>query len=338
MVVSALRAVVWRNFALGEIVRMPINITSAFGEPEDFAAALRVEGFVALLVTDRGEFRAQLTQIALRRLHLAAAEEGLARVAFIAVPSDMVRISFPISGSGAMPVSGGIRLQPGEIMAYAPDEEVHLRTTGAGRWGTILLPTRELARYASALAGAPFALPSGARCWRPPAAAIGRVRSLHAAAIRMARRRPQALIDSQTAQGLEQELIHAVVDCLSGGSAGTITPAVQRGRGIMIRFEKLIRDESDQNVRSAEICAALDVSERLLRDLCSEHLGMSPMSYVRLGRMSRVRSALRSGGREAVSVRDVARQYGFRSPGRFAANYRAAFGESPSTTLKRSSG
>jgi AraC-like DNA-binding protein len=37
-----------------------------------------------------------------------------------------------------------------------------------------------------------------------------------------------------------------------------------------------------------EICAALDVSERLLSRLCAEHLGMSPTDYVRLRRMSQV--------------------------------------------------
>jgi methylphosphotriester-DNA--protein-cysteine methyltransferase len=48
-------------------------------------------------------------------------------------------------------------------------------------------------------------------------------------------------------------------------------------------------------LRVAEICAALGVSDRMLRSLCEEHLGMSPSGYIRLRRMQQVHRALRSG-------------------------------------------
>jgi AraC-like DNA-binding protein len=307
---------------------MPENITSAFSEPEDFATALRPEGFIVVVVTGRGEFRAQLTRVTLNRMRLSAAEEHLARIAVIAVPPHMVRISFPIS-NGTVRVNGGVQLQQGEILALAPEKEVHLRTSGAQRWGAILLPVQDLVRYASALNGSPFAAPAGARCWRPPPAAGKRLRDLHAAAIRMSQRRPQALVDSQTVQGLEQELIHALVECLSAASAGEGL----RSRDVMIRFERLIR--ANPQMGADAISAALGISERLLRNLCKAYLGMSLMSYVRLRRMWQVHHALLRGSRDTPTVKAVARQFGFNSPSRFAASYQAIFGESPSTTLQR---
>jgi AraC-like DNA-binding protein len=104
----------------------------------------------------------------------------------------------------------------------------------------------------------------------------------------------------------------------------------------VVRFEALLQAQPERNLRMAEICAALGVSERLLRSLCAEHLGMSPTTYLRLRRMSLVHRTLRRGEPEATSVSEVARGYGFGSLGRFAADYRALYGELPSATLRRS--
>jgi AraC family ethanolamine operon transcriptional activator len=86
----------------------------------------------------------------------------------------------------------------------------------------------------------------------------------------------------------------------------------------------------------AEICAALGVSARALRTCCEEQLGMDATEYVRLRRMHLVHRALRNGNSDAASISAVARRYGFSGLGRFAANYRALFGELPSATLRRS--
>ena len=180
--------------AIGLAIGMPGSVTSAFSEQEDFEAALHAEGCLGLLITSRGQFRAQLTQIALHRLHLSAAEEHLSRIAFVAVPADTVLMSFAI-GTALSPIWGGIAAQTGEIVTLGPGQRIHARTEGVSRWGMIRLPVEDLTRYGRALTGAPFAVSSGARCWRPPAAAGRELRQLHAAAIRVAQARPQALVE-----------------------------------------------------------------------------------------------------------------------------------------------
>jgi AraC-like DNA-binding protein len=103
----------------------------------------------------------------------------------------------------------------------------------------------------------------------------------------------------------------------------------------MVGFERLLQAQPDRDMCMTEICAALDVSERRLRNLCAEHLGMGPIGYDRLRRMSLVRSIFLWRDRDTASVSEVARLYGFRQAGRFSANYRALFGETPSATLRR---
>ena len=290
---------------------MPGSVMSVFSEPDDFEAALREEGCLGLLITGRGQFRARLTQIALHRLRLSAAEEQLSRIAFVAVPADMVLMSFPIGGASS-PIWGGIGMRAGEIMIVGPGQRVHARTDGPCRWGAIWLPVEELIRYGRALTGARFGVPPVAQCWRPPPAAGRHLRQLHAAAIRMAQIRPQAFVDAEAAHGLEQQLIHALVECLPAGSAERGDPGRASAPGHSGRFEDLLQAQPDRNLRMAEICAALGVSDRLLRRLCSEHLGMSPTGYLRLRRMSLVRRDLRRGDHGAAGVSEIARRYGFR--------------------------
>ena len=62
---------------------------------------------------------------------------------------------------------------------------------------------------------------------------------------------------------------------------------------------------------------------------------MSPRSYDRLRRMYLARRNLRRLDNALMTVSAVARHTGFRDPGRFAINYSAMFGETPSTTLQR---
>jgi len=311
---------------------MPGSVTSVSSEPDEFEGALRKEGCLGLLITGRGQFRARLTQIALHRLRLSAAEEHLSRIAFVAVPAEMILIAFAI-GTAPSPTWGGIAVRTGEIMIIGPGQRVHARTDGLSRWGTIRLPVEELTRYGRALTGAPFAVPSVARCWRPPPAAGRDLRQLHAAATRIAQARPQALADAEAAHGLEQQLIHALVDCQVAGA--DIPAAHGHYQDIMGHFESVAQNQPNRNLRMTEICAALGVPDRLLRSLCAEHLGMSPTDYLRLHRISLVRRALGRGDQGAATVSEAARRYGFRDLGHFAGAYRALFGELPSVTLRR---
>jgi AraC-like DNA-binding protein len=316
---------------------MPGSVTSLFSEPEDLEAALREDGCLDLLIAGQGQFRARLTQLTLHRFRLMAAEEQMARIAFIAVPADMVLILFPIRRGMAL-VCGGIAMRPGEIIAVGAGQRMHMRTDGLCRWGAIWLPVAELALYGSALTGVPFAVPTGIDCWLPPPADIRHLHQLHAAAIRMAEGRPRALLDADAAHGLEQQLIHALIESLLAAAATNGTSSARRHQEIMADFEGLIQIHSDGNPRMSEICVELGVSNRQLRSLCAQHLGMSGTAYTRLRRMSLVRRNLRHPDRDTATVSEIARRSGFRDLGRFAANYRCAFGELPSATLQRGSG
>ena len=62
---------------------------------------------------------------------------------------------------------------------------------------------------------------------------------------------------------------------------------------------------------------------------------MSPKRYLWLRRMHLARRALRRADAEGTTVTEIASDYGFWEFGRFSVAYRSLFGESPSTTLRR---
>jgi AraC-like DNA-binding protein len=109
--------------------------------------------------------------------------------------------------------------------------------------------------------------------------------------------------------------------------------AARRHRGVLARFEDLL--VAEPSLSMAEICAALGISGRMLRECCKKHLGVGPSGYRRVRRMQQVHRALRSKNSRAATVFEIASRYGIRDLGRFAASYQALYGELPSVTLRR---
>jgi transcriptional regulator GlxA family with amidase domain len=90
-----------------------------------------------------------------------------------------------------------------------------------------------------------------------------------------------------------------------------------------------------ETVYVSELCAELGIASRTLRYCCSKYLGVGPKRYRHLQRMYFARAALLDAGADQTSVTKVATQFGFLELGRFAVEYKAMFGESPSATLRR---
>ncbi len=314
---------------------MPGSRASVFWEPEEFEDALRADGVAALLVTGPGQFRARLTQISLDRLRLASAEEEVARVALVAVPADSILVSWLVGGKPG-PVWGGIEMQAGEMLTLGPGSRVHARTSGPCRWDIIRLPEKELLCYGRAMCGPGLDVPPAPAVWRPTPAAARHLAQLQRAVTRMAEARSGALTDAEAAHGMEQQLIHGLIECLSGGPAQNETSAARRHRGIVAGFEDLL--QADPFPSMTEISSALGVSERTLRECCKKHLDMGPSRYRHLRRMQQAHRALRTENPDTGSVSEVAERYGIRDLGRFAGDYCALYGELPSATLQRHHG
>jgi transcriptional regulator GlxA family with amidase domain len=103
---------------------------------------------------------------------------------------------------------------------------------------------------------------------------------------------------------------------------------------VVERAEAYFRAHVGVAVPLSRVSRHVGLSERALRNAFYGVRGMSPIRYIRAERLERARRALsdRSAGRPTVT--GVAVEQGFYQLGRFAAEYRRAFGEVPSDTIR----
>jgi AraC-like DNA-binding protein len=314
---------------------MPGSGTGAFTDSDDYRASLN-HVRIDLLATSRGAFNAHLTWATLHRLQLLHGKENLPRIAHISLAPALVFVGFAMRPNPPM-FWGGVELQTGDIIFHSRGERFHQRTTGPSSWSLLGFVPEHLERYCEALSGKPLSLPAAARILRPAARDAARLRRLHVQACRLAETRPKVLAHPEVARGIEQGLIQALVTCLAA-RARDDGAARRHHTRIMARFEEVLADHPNRPLPMPQLCALIGVTDRTLRSCCTEFLGISPSRYMLLRRLKRAQVALRDADPATASVAEIASDCGFTELGRFAGAYRDAFGESPSTTLRRSPG
>lgn len=105
------------------------------------------------------------------------------------------------------------------------------------------------------------------------------------------------------------------------------------GRRTRVReLIEAINDQPDAETSVADLAAQAGIGVRALHAAFQDLVGMPPLMYVRQVRLDRVHHELVSGSQRSVT--DVAADWGFYHPGRFARQYRARFGELPSATVR----
>ena len=100
------------------------------------------------------------------------------------------------------------------------------------------------------------------------------------------------------------------------------------------QVEAYIEENADKPLTLGDLIEVSGVSARALFDGFRRFRDTSPLSHLRSTRLARVRQQLLDAG-DNETVTTVATQWGFYQLGRFAAQYKAKFGEAPSETLRR---
>ena len=96
-----------------------------------------------------------------------------------------------------------------------------------------------------------------------------------------------------------------------------------------------IDEHANRDISAADIAAAAHVTIRAVQLAFRHHLDTTPSAYLRRVRLDRAHQQLcvASPG-DGVTVTEIAARWGFASPSRFAASYRATYGVLPSHTLR----
>ncbi len=104
---------------------------------------------------------------------------------------------------------------------------------------------------------------------------------------------------------------------------------------VVKRVREHIESQFDAEVSINLLCRDMNVSRRMLEYYFQDQMGVSPMAYLRSVRLNETRRQLSSDDHAHRSVGDIAAEFGFWHPSRFATYYRDQFGEMPSETRSR---
>jgi AraC-like DNA-binding protein len=312
-------------------VVMARSRTFKFSDPKSYQAAVLAEW--EILVTGKGDFQTELTQLEMSQLWLQRAHEDLPRVVRSTVSVERPPFFFLTGADQPTMHHSGIDVSFGDLIAVGSGSEHHHRTDAACQWATISLSRSDLASAGEALVGRDLTVPSVTTRFRPSPSQVLRLMRLHEVAEQLAARSTGIAV--QTARALEHAMVHALVMCLTEGTPAEINLGRRRHLAILAQFEDLLAANHTRALYLGEICAAVGVSERTLRLICQEHLGMGPIRYLWLRRMNLARNALVLADPKKSTVTEIATEFGFWELGRFSVEYRALFGEGPSVSLNR---
>lgn len=136
-------------------------------------------------------------------------------------------------------------------------------------------------------------------------------------------------------QKLEQAFLACLVEGLTSNYAEEILYQTDGAFALHVhKARTFIESNLHEDIKLGDIANATGVCSRLLQKAFSCHCSCSPMRFVTLARLHRVRQELTQASTNTKIV-DVMMQYQFTQGGKFAKEYHQLFGEKPSETLKR---
>ena len=307
----------------------------SFTDPLPYQAAIRAAD-LDLFPTAKGEFRAELTKISLNKLWMQHADESLPGICVGTISPSRRVIGF-LAGANDLPiVRSGMKFLPGDIIVNTTGF-LHRRTETACGWRSMSLSLEDFAIACKDITGHEIAEKSLTNLVRPSPALMSQLLNAHANATLMARTNPDVLASPEVARALEEQLTRLMVRCLTEGNSIKMSVRNRRRGRIVAQFEEYLEANRGRALYLMEICKAIGVAERTLRDACDERFGMGPIRYLTLRRMHLVRRALLRNDFSESSVTRIATDHGFWELGHFAVAYRALFGEVPSASLRRPS-
>lgn len=107
-----------------------------------------------------------------------------------------------------------------------------------------------------------------------------------------------------------------------------VTPATIR------RAADIIESRAHEPLTIPEIAAEVGCSVTALQAGYRRHMNMTPREHIGRVRLDRAHAMLQFAHSSTTTVAEIAANWGFRHPGRFAVEYRKVYGVSPNVTLR----
>ena len=146
---------------------------------------------------------------------------------------------------------------------------------------------------------------------------------------------PDLLEDPHTSEEIAWAIAGNLLTTLATGGDTPVQPSLSPRLRVSESSLDYIACHPGQVLKVREVAEAVGVSERTLRRAFQDRFGVSTKEYLKVRQLSAARRELARLDPDGTQVRDVALRWGFWHSSQFAQDYRRAFGELPSDTLRR---
>ena len=133
---------------------------------------------------------------------------------------------------------------------------------------------------------------------------------------------------------INEEIATCILECLNGESEECEVISAGQKHVVLKRSMDILDNPDRLPITVARLCAEVATSLSTLKRVFLAEFGVLPKAYIRARCLSAIRDDLAKFS-PGTRIVDVANKWGFWHMGQFARDYRAMFGELPSTTLKR---
>ena len=300
----------------------------------EFLDASRTGGILPILVRP-GAIHAELTRAHLGPIVADAVYCSLPLALRGETIADRVCLVVPMNRTGSGQLNGE-PLTPGNLLAFGGSAEVAGASGAPLQCGLLSVPPSALERTATAL-GIKSHPPGEGEFRVAPVVDRGRLSRAFDLLSGTVNHRKNAVLAKREAGAIERAFLEVVVRSLADDSScsSPYQSARLTSAKIVRTCEDYARKWRYQNVTLADLCEASGVSERRVRSAFYECYQMSPTAYLRVIALNAVRRELVEGPHLRDAVSRAATDWGFWHLSRFAAQYRALFGESPRHTLSQ---
>ncbi|WP_428825517.1 helix-turn-helix domain-containing protein [Azonexus sp. IMCC34842] len=146
---------------------------------------------------------------------------------------------------------------------------------------------------------------------------------------------PALLRYPQVQRAMSSAIIGHLAEVLHAASHAPLPNRSFRGRCQVVKeATHYALSHTAEPITVADLCQKLNISRRMLNYCFQDALATNPVHYLRSLRLNGVRRDLRQPLPAHTQIRDIAGKWGFWHLPRFAAEYRALFGELPSETAR----
>lgn len=299
-----------------------------FDSAEAAAAALARLWRADIVQLDAGPMRIDVRSAAVGTCGLTEVSTTRRLVSSGVRRDDVVTVT-PITAANAGGRYRGRQLAPGSLLVLDPGGEAVQQVPAAHRQMSLSIPLPLFRRMAHVDLGSDGGRFLRWQALRPSARVFNTL--LHAMRMPLHGR----FRGAGGGDG-DERLTALVLNALAGREATSESPSAGRRRRIARHAEELMRADLGRPPSVLEMCEAAGTSRRTLFYAFQELYGVTPAAFLKTLRLHEARRVIRAAA-DHGGIQLLARTLGFKHAGQFAIDYARAFGESPSTTARRSS-